>query len=123
MEYISSALRLEFREFCVELVLRQIDDMFQMAGIQPGQPERVVSGARRSRVEEYYASIDWTNLTDTQKFLKVIGLVLSQSYISDERKEFIRNICIKEGLIVEGEQIQLPQITSPNEPDDLYAHS
>ena len=122
MEYISSALRLEFREFCVGLVLRQIDDIFQMAGIQPGQPERVVSGARRSRVEEYYASIDWTDLTDTQKFLKVIGLVLSQSYVSDEEKEFIRNICINEGLVIEGQEVQFPQITSPDEPDDLFMH-
>ena len=112
MEYISSALRLEFREFCVDLVLRQIDDIFQMAGIQPGQSARVVNGARRSRVEEYYASIDWTDLTDTQKFLKVIGLVLSQSYISDEQKEFIRDTCIKEGLVVDGQQVQLPQIIS-----------
>jgi hypothetical protein len=122
MEYISSALRLEFREFCVGLVLRQIDDIFQMAGIQPGQSERVFNGARRSRVEEYYASIDWTNLTDAQKFLKVIGLVLSQSYVSDESKETIRDICIQEGLIVEGHQVQLLKITSPNEPDDLFMH-
>jgi hypothetical protein len=122
MEYISSALRSEFREFCVDLVLRQIDDIFQMAGIQPGQSARVVNGARRSRVEEYYASIDWTDLTDTQNFLKVIGLVLSQSYISDEKKEFIRNICIKEGLVVEGQQVQLPQTISPDAPDDLFVH-
>lgn len=122
MEPISSALRLEFREFCVGLVLRQIDDIFQMAGIQPGQSERVVSGARRSRVEEYYASIDWTNLIDAQKFLKAIGLVLSQSYISDESKEMIRNICIQEGLIVEGHQVQLPKLTSSNEPGDLFMH-
>ncbi len=122
MEYISLALRLEFREFCVALSLCQIDSIFQMAGIQPGQPERVVSGARRSRVEEYYASINWTDLTDTQKFLKVIGLVLSQSYISDEQKEFLRNICIKEGLVVSGQQVQLPQITSPDETDDLFRH-
>jgi hypothetical protein len=120
MEYISLALRLEFREFCVGLVLRQIDDIFQMAGIQPSQPERVVSGSRRSRVEEYYASIDWNNLVDAQKFLKVIGLVLSQSYISDESKEIIRNICIQGSLIVDGNQVQLPKITSHNKSDDLF---
>ncbi|CCI04255.1 hypothetical protein [Microcystis aeruginosa] len=123
MEYISSALRLEFREFCRDaLALRQIDDIFQMAGIQRGQPERVLSGERRSRVEEYYASIDWTDLIDTQKFLKVIGLVLSQSYISDGQKDFLRNKCIKEGLVVEGQQVQLPQITSPDATDDLFMH-
>lgn len=122
MEYISLALRLEFREFCVGLVLRQIDDIFQMAGIQLGQSERAVNGARRSRVEDYYASIDWTNLTDAQKFLKVVGLVLSQSYISDELKEGIRNICIQEGLVVEGHQVQLSKKISSNKPDDLFIH-
>ena len=122
MEYISSALRLEFREFCVGLVLRQIDDIFQMADIQLGQSERDVTGARRSRVEDYYASIDWSDLTDAQKFLKVVGLVLSQSYISNESKEVIRNVCLQEGLVVEGHQVKLPKIISSNEPNDLFLH-
>ncbi|MBE9101339.1 hypothetical protein [Vacuolonema iberomarrocanum] len=122
MEYISSALRLEFREFCVELALRQIDDIFQMAGIQPSQSEHAVNGARRSRVEDYYASINWANLADAQKFLKAIGLVLSQSYISDELKGQIRNACIQNGLIVEGYQVQLPKIPTSDEPNDLFMH-
>jgi hypothetical protein len=122
MEYISSALRLEFREFCVGLVLRQIDDIFQMADIQLGRSERDVTGARRSRVEDYYASIDWSDLTDAQKFLKVVGLVLSQSYISNESKEVMRNVCLQEGLVVEGHQVKLPKIISSNEPNDLFLH-
>ena len=122
MEYISSALRLEFREFCVGLVLSQIDDIFQMADIQLGRSERDVTGARRSRVENYYASIDWSDSTDAQKFLKVVGLVLSQSYISNESKEVIRNVCLQEGLVVEGHQVTLPKIISSNEPNDLFLH-
>jgi hypothetical protein len=108
METISPALRLEFREFCVRLVLRQIDDVFQMAGIEPGVPTRIVSGARRSRVEEYYASLDWASLDDALKFLKVVSLVLSQSYVSDEGKQFIRELCANEGLLVEGYQVRFP---------------
>ena len=108
MEIISSALRLEFREFCVGLVLRQIDDIFQMAGIEPGTPNRNVSGARRSRVEEYYASLDWTSLDDALKFLKVLSLVLSQSYISETDKQFVRELCLNEGFLIEGYQVRLP---------------
>lgn len=121
MELISPALRLEFREFCVGLYLRQIDDIFQMAGIPPGTvpPDRNVSGERRTRVEEYYASIDWTSLGDVQKFLKVVGLVISQSYISDTGKNFIRELCSKEGLIVEGHQVQLPE-TALHAISDLF---
>ncbi len=109
MELISPALRLDFREFCVGLVLRQIDDIFQMANIQPSTAplNRNLSGARRTRVEEYYASIDWTNSEDVQKFLMVLGLVLSQSYISEDQKSLIREICSREGLIVEGNQVLL----------------
>jgi hypothetical protein len=108
MEIISPALRLEFREFCVGLVLRQIDDIFQMADIQPGAPNRDVSGERRTRVEEYYASLNWTSLDDALKFLKVLSLVLSQSYISEDGKQFIRDLCVQEGLVVEGYQVRFP---------------
>ena len=91
MEFISLPFRLEFREFCVGLVLRQIDDIFQMAEIKSGTipSDRNISGERRRRVEEYYASIDWTNQKDAEKFLTAIGLVLSQSYISQESKDFL----------------------------------
>lgn len=121
MEIISPALRLEFREFCVGLVLRQIDDIFQMAEIQPGTIplNRNINGARRTRVEEYYASIDWTNLEDVQKFLKVLGLVISQTYISEDQKGFIRELCTTEGLVIEGHQVRLSEAASQVS-DDLF---
>lgn len=114
MELISGTLRLDFREYCViNLVLRQIDDIFQMAGIQPGtiSPNRNqnLSGARRTRVEEFYASLDWTALEDVQKFLKVLELVLSQSYISEDSKNIIRDICLTEGLTVDKNSVHLPE--------------
>lgn len=110
MEYISLAFRLEFREFCVGLVLRQIDDIFQMAGIPIGHvsSSRNITGERRSRVEEYYASIDWTNEQDCKKFLTAVGLVLSQSYISKESKDSLSELCKKEGWLIEGYRIQFP---------------
>lgn len=116
-ELIPPGLRLEFREFCVDLVLRQIDDIFQMAEIKPGilPADRYISGARRSRVEEYYASINWTQPEDAQKFLNVLGLVLSQTYISENAKSQIKELCLAEGLIVEGSQVKFP-----SSPLDLF---
>ena len=110
MELISPAFRLEFREFCVGLVLRQIDDIFQMADIQRGSvsSNRTINGQRRILVEEYYASIDWANVQDIRKFLKVVGLVISQSYIGKEGKDFLLDLCKNEGLVVKGHQIDLP---------------
>jgi hypothetical protein len=109
MELISGAFRLEFREFCVGLFLRQIEDIFQMADIQRGAipPNRNVSGQRRTLVEEYYASIDWVNSLDVQKFLKAVWLIISQTYIGKEGKEFLLELCKKEGLVIKEHQIEL----------------
>ncbi len=121
MELISPTFRLEFRELCVGLALRQIDDIFQMSGIQPGSvpTERNISGARRTRIEEYYASIDWTNMEDAQKFLQAVGLVMSQSYINERDKNLILDLCKKDGLIVNGYQVQLPN-KNPDITKDLF---
>jgi hypothetical protein len=92
-----------------------------MAGIKPGiiPPDRILSGQRRTRVEEYYASIDWTSQKDAEKFLTAIGLVLSQSYISQEGKDFLLGLCKNEGWIVDGYQIRFPNISTQNT-DDLF---
>jgi hypothetical protein len=121
MEFVSLSFRLEFREFCVGLVIRQIVDIFEMAGIKPGviPSDRNISGERRKTVEEYYASIDWENENDTKKFLTAIGLVLSQSYIPQESKDFLVNLCKKEGWVVIGYQIQFPN-SETQKNDDLF---
>lgn len=109
MEYINPALRFEFREFCVSLYLRQIDDIFTMAELTPGVlPQNPnVSGDRRSRVQEYYEGIDWGNINDARKFLKVIGMVLSQSYIDPSQRSFLTKLCENSGLVVDGTDIFL----------------
>jgi hypothetical protein len=79
-----------------------------MAGIRPGEiTTGAVSGARRTRVAEYYASIDWTNLQDVQRFLKVIELVLSQAYMPEAQKATLRDLCEQEGLIIDGFTVRL----------------
>jgi hypothetical protein len=120
MGLISLALRLEFREFCVGgLALKQIDSLFTYAGIQPSvAPSKLnISGERRTRVEEFYASIDWSDLEDAQKFLQVLETVLSQTYISVESKNAIREMCIQDGLIVEGNQVKFSQEGNQTEKD------
>jgi len=122
MEYISLDLRLKFREFCTGLYTKSIDAIFQMADIQPGESKTPVNGTRRSLVEAYYASIDWSNFADTQKFLKVIELVLAQSYITDEARDEIRSMCAQENLIVKGYQVEFPTLASSDELDDLFVY-
>ena len=105
MDLISPLLYTDFREFCVNnFVLRQIHDIFSMAGIRQGtlRTDRPISGQRRTLVEEYYASINWASEPDVEKFLNVIGYALAQSYISSANEKYLREICEQEGLIVEG---------------------
>lgn len=110
MEFIDPAFRLEFRELCVSLYLRQIDTIFSLAELEPGvvPAGATVSGDRRYRVQEYYEAIDWSGVNDSRKFLKVIGLVLSQSYIDSSQKDFLKELCGKYGLVVNGTAVLLP---------------
>ena len=112
MELLSAALRHNFREFCSTLSLRFIDDMFTGCGIRPGEvdPELLqkVSGARRGRVEEYYASLDWTNPVDAQLFLGVISFALLQEYVPTSYKESLRRMYSDAGFRVDGNAISLP---------------
>lgn len=109
MELISPVLRTDFREFCViNLVLRQIDDIFFLAGVNRGKinSNRFISGQRRTLVEEYYASLNWHNRADCDKFLQALSHALAQHYYSDEPRRVLRNICEKEGLVVEGSRLR-----------------
>jgi hypothetical protein len=105
MELISPLLRNDFREFCVTyLILRQIDDIFTMAGIKCGSlpKDRLISGQRRTLVEQYYASLNWHNQSDADKFLKVLGYAIAQQYSSEEPRNILRGFCKREDLIVDG---------------------
>ena len=110
MELISPVLRTDFREFCVSnLVLRQINDLFTMAGIRRGTvpADRAISGQRRTLVEEYYASLNWHIQADSERFLKVLGFALVQSSISDEQRIWLRKLCEREGLMVDGVHLRI----------------
>lgn len=106
MELISPPLRLDFREYCVShMILRQINDVFSMAGIKQGQipPDRAnfISGQRRTLVEEYYSTINWHVEADIEKFLKVIGYSIAQAS-SDEERKILKDLCEREGFVVDG---------------------
>ncbi len=105
MELIPPLLRSDFREFCVTyFILRQIDDIFMMAGIKRGKmpSDRLVSGQRRTLVEEYYASLNWHRQEDADKFMKVLGYALAQQFNSDDPRKILRGFCEREGFVVDG---------------------
>jgi len=117
LDLVSPALRLDFREFCVNyLVLRQIDDCFTAANIRKGNlpADRITSGQRRTLVEEYYSSLNWSDKKDSNKFLNAIQLVLSQSYLQGEPRRLLLVLLEREGYTLDGLQIRkTPQSVVP----------
>jgi hypothetical protein len=77
-EIISKKTRYEFREFLVAWTLREIEMEFDAADIPCHPPEglRLPGGARRSLVEQYYASLDLTKQADAKKLLAVYENIL-----------------------------------------------
>ena len=76
----------DFREFLVGWTLRKIDDEFSAANIIRSTPVLAVSGERRSRVEEYYASLNLTDPSDIRRLLDVFEIFLVQSYQSGNER-------------------------------------
>ncbi len=78
-DLISKSTRRELQEYFVGTTLRVIDAAFSDADIEQDetfQPKE--SGERRGRVQQYYATLDFTDWTAVQKFLKVYAGVLVQ---------------------------------------------
>ena len=127
MDLVSPVLRTDFREFCVNyLVLRQIRDIFTMAGVKQGtlKTDRPIAGQRRTLVEEYYASLNWTSEQDVDKFLRAVGYTIAQSYLTSADKKYLQEMCEREGFLVDGINIyRKPNRTSSSviavKPSDL----
>ena len=76
-ELIHRRTRTAFREHMVDYVLGAIKDMFENEGIACSPIEPNTSGARRSLVERYYATVNWTDPSDVNKVLRVYEAVLA----------------------------------------------
>lgn len=78
-ELISKKTRYEFREYFTAYVLREIEAEFDAADIicdRGYNPS--IGGQRRSLVEQYYHSINWTNWKDIRKVLVVYENLISR---------------------------------------------
>lgn len=77
-DLISKKTRYELREYFVGTSLREIESEFDAADITADLDfEPPVSGQRRTLVEQYYHSIDWTKWSDVRKFVTVYENVLN----------------------------------------------
>jgi hypothetical protein len=79
-EIISKKTRYEFREFLVGWVLREIEGAFDSADIECRTDfESPVGGARRSLVEQYYASLNFSDPRDVARLLRAYEYVLNDA--------------------------------------------
>ena len=77
VDLISIKTRQVFREYMTGWVLRQISDEFDAARIDCDLTYRPqVGGQRRTLVEQYYHSVNWSDLHDIKKVLQVFENVL-----------------------------------------------
>lgn len=84
-ELISKKTRIEFREHMVGWTLREISyefDAFDILCDLDHDPQ--LDGQRRTLVEQYYHTLDFTNWQDVQKLLKVYESILSNLDVKPE---------------------------------------
>lgn len=112
-ELISKKTRYEFREWLVSWTLQTIGDLFDNHDVKLiSLPEdKLPSGQRRSLVERYYASIDWSNPRDVRRILNIYQDILIEIPSAEEevKQKLIR--CLKkDGYTYEGERIVSPAL-------------
>lgn len=124
-DLISKATRNEFREVLTGFVLREIDMIFESAGLSPRQDfDPQVGGQRRSLVEQYYANVDFTNASEVQKVVAAYGELMLQlnahpsQWVDDNRrKEVIQKLLSR--MERDGFRYEHGHFIS----DALYAHA
>uniref|UniRef100_E6Q7N4 Abortive infection protein-like C-terminal domain-containing protein n=1 Tax=mine drainage metagenome TaxID=410659 RepID=E6Q7N4_9ZZZZ len=97
----------EFREFLVGWTLREIDDEFSAANVIRSTPTVTVTGERRSRVEEYYGSLNLTDPNDARRLLEVFENILVQAYQArDESANDLVHWLQKDGYEYENQRLR-----------------
>jgi hypothetical protein len=111
-DLVSGATRRAFQESYVRLsVLGQIEADFDDAGVERRAlpPNKIVSGARRSLVEEYYTSVDWTDYGAVRRVLDAFEVHLLRIHdFSPEEHEKLLKLLKRDHLGVEDSRITLP---------------
>jgi len=110
-DLVSGATRRAFQESYVGFsVLGQIQADFDDAGVERKEipPNKSVSGARRSLVEEYYTSVDWTDYAAVRRVLDAfeVHLLRIQDFNPEEHARLVKLIK-RDQLGVEDSRINL----------------
>ena len=109
-----NALKIQFREFCTNnFTLKQIKSLFSSAGFHL-EDESSSGETRFGLVEAFYRSTDWNDEKSIEKFLKTIEYTLQLHYLTDETKNYLRNLCRESGFEIEDNKIIYKDKISPS---------
>ena len=112
---ISKRTRNEFRETLVGWTLREIDTEFENEDFAPDltyQPP--LSGQRRSLVEQYYKSIDFSDYGQVQRLLRVYETVIRTVEPHHPQHATTLRACLeRDGLRFENGRLLLAMRTPP----------
>lgn len=90
---VSPATRRAFREHATDIVLREIDGMWNDEGFAPG-PEPELDGQRRSRYQGYLDVVDWTDHSHVRRALRVFERTIEgsdEAYLRTVKRELERD--------------------------------
>lgn len=107
-ELVSKRTRHEFQEWLVGWTLRTIKDLFDNHNIKfvSIPEEHLPSGQRRSLVQCYYASVNWTNSKDVRRILDVYEDILIEIPSAlEEGKQRLTRYLEKDGYLYENGRI------------------
>lgn len=107
-ELVSKRTRNEFQEWLVGWTLRTIRDLFDNHSVKfvAIPEENLPSGQRRSLVQCYYASVDWTNPQDVRRVIDAYEDILIEipSALEEGKLRLVRYL-EKDGYIYENGRI------------------
>jgi hypothetical protein len=104
-ELISRRTRREFQEWLVGWTLRTIGDLFDNHNVKyiSLAEDQLPSGQRRSLVECYYASVDWSNPQDVRRIIDAYEDILIEIPVTDEEgKQKLIRYLEKDGYMYDG---------------------
>lgn len=102
-ELISKKTRYEFQEWLVDWTLRTISNLFDSHNIKyvAIPEENLPSGQRRSLVQCYYASVNWSDPKDVRRVLDAYEDILIELLPESEGKQRLVRHLEKDGYLYE----------------------
>lgn len=107
-ELISRVTRRHFREWLVGWTLREIDDLFTSHGFEQAfiPPEFLPNGQRRSAVEQFYESINWSSPEHVTRVLRIYEDIIFK--IQDRSLPYVAELfryLERDGYVLEGNSL------------------